>query len=67
MTTPLVNHINFDVMTKYGNNILLGTATEIPEFNIRTERYLNQLDKMKHYLLDHAQPISLEKYINNFR
>ena len=30
MITTLVNHLNFDGMTKYSNAILLGRATEIP-------------------------------------
>ena len=33
MTTPLGNHLNFDGMTKYGNDILLGLTAEIPNFD----------------------------------
>ena len=29
MKTPLVNHLNFDGMIKYGNAIILGTVVEI--------------------------------------
>ena len=33
MTTPLANHLNFGGMTKYGKDILLGMAEEIPDLN----------------------------------
>ena len=37
MKTPLVNHLKFDGMTKYGNYILLGTAEEIPNLEPYTK------------------------------
>ena len=44
MTTPLVKHLNFDGMTKYGNDILLGRVAEIPNIDLYKKIYLYQLD-----------------------
>ena len=42
MTTSLVTHINFYSMAKYGNNILLLTAEEIPDIDPYTkDTYIN--------------------------
>ena len=60
MRTLLVNHLNFDDMKKYGNNILLGMEAEIPDLDHYTKRYLHQLSAMTHSLPDESQPISLE-------
>ena len=38
MTIPLVNHLNFDIMAKYGNSILLGTSEEIPDLDLYTKK-----------------------------
>ena len=38
MITPLVNHLDFDGMTKYGNGILLGRSAEIPDLDPYTRR-----------------------------
>ena len=59
MTTPLVNNLNFDGMTKYGNNILLGATAEIADLDPYTKRYLHQLATMNFSLLNHPQPIYL--------
>ena len=42
MTIPLVNNLNFDGMTKYGNDILLGMAAEIPDLDPnKNNNYIN--------------------------
>ena len=37
MKKPLFNHLKFDDMTKYGNNILLGTEAEIFNIDLHTK------------------------------
>ena len=41
MTTPLINHLNFGDITKYGNDVLLGRSEEIPDIDPYTRRYLH--------------------------
>ena len=41
MTTPLVNHLNFGDITKYGNDVLLGRSEEIPDIDPYTRIYLH--------------------------
>ena len=67
ITTPLVNHLNFDGMTKYSNYIILGRAVEIPDLDPYTRIYLNQISTITRSLPDQDQPISLEKYIKEVR
>ena len=52
MTTPLVNHLNFDDVTKYGNGILLGRVADIPDLYPYTRRYLHQIATINHSLPD---------------
>ena len=40
MTYPLVNHLHFDGMADYGNDILLGQAADIPHLDNHTKIYL---------------------------
>ena len=56
-TTPLVNHLNFDDMAKYGNDILIVTAAEIPDLELHTKIYLHQLSTIPRSLTDHYQSI----------
>ena len=37
MIIPLVNHLNFDGMTDYENDILLVSAAEIPNLDLPTK------------------------------
>ena len=50
-------------MIKYGNGILLGRATEIPDLDPFTRRYLHQLDSINRSFYNQYHPISLEEYI----
>ena len=63
MTTPLINHLKFDGMNKYGNDILLGISVETPQLDPYTRMYLNQLSTITRSLHDQAYTISLEEYI----
>ena len=63
MTTPLVNHLNFYGMTKYGNDISLGIAAEIPKLDPYTRIYLHQLVTITRSVTDQYHTISLEEYI----
>ena len=62
MISPLVNHLHFDGITKYGNDILLVRAADIPHLDIHTKIYLQELSTLTCSLPDQAQPISLEEY-----
>ena len=56
----LVNHLHFDGMTEYGNEIILGKAAGILHLDIHTKRYLQDLVEITRSLPDQAQTISLE-------
>ena len=43
MASPLMNHFHFDGMTEYVNAILLGIAADIPQLDIHTKIYLQEL------------------------
>ena len=62
MTSPLVNHLNLDGMTDYGNYILLGQAADIPHLENHTKRYLQELAALTRFLPGQSQPISVEEY-----
>ena len=62
MTYPIVNHLHYDVMKDYGNNVLLVQAEDIPHLNNHTKRYFQELSAITRSLPDQAQPISLEEY-----
>ena len=62
MTPPLVSHLKFDGMTKYGIDILLGRASEIPDLDLHTRRYLHHLATITRFLTDKSRPIYLEEY-----
>ena len=38
MIPSLVNHLNYDGVEDYGNDILLGQATDIPHIDKHTKR-----------------------------
>ena len=60
MTPHLVNHLHYDGITDYGNDILLGQAVDIPHLENNTKRLLQELAAITRSLPDQAQPISLE-------
>ena len=62
MIPPLVNHLHFDGMTDYGNNILIVQAADILHLENHTKWYLQELAGLTQSLPDQAQPISLEEY-----
>ena len=61
MTYPPVNHLHFDDMTDYGNDILLRQAADIPQLDNHTKSYLQEISTIRRSLHDQAQPISLEE------
>ena len=60
MTPPLVNHLLYDGMTDYGNNILLGQAADIPHLDNYTKIYLQGLVALTRSLPNQANLISLK-------
>ena len=62
MTSTLVNHLHFDGMTDYGNDILIGQAADIPHLDNHTKRYLQELAAITRPLPEQSEPISLEEY-----
>ena len=62
MTYSLSNHLHFDGIIDYGNNILLGQAKDILHLDNYTKRYFQELDSLARFLPDQAQPISLKEY-----
>ena len=63
MTTPIVNHLHFYGMKEFGNTILLGQASDIPDLNLHIKIYLQKLAEITRYLPNKAQPIYLEECI----
>ena len=63
MKTPLVKHLHFNDMTKYGKVILLGWAADIPDPEPHTKRYLQELVSITRSITDQLKPIYLEEYI----
>ena len=64
MTYPLVNHLHFNGITDYGNEILLVQAADIPHLDIYTKRYLQELADLTHSIPNKSHPVSLEEYTN---
>ena len=62
MTPTLVDHLHFDGMTYYGNEILLVQAADIPYLDIYTKIYLQELAALTRSLPKKPQPIPLEEY-----
>ena len=63
MTTPLVKHLHFYCMTDFGDTILLGQESDIPDLNLHIKIYLQKLAEISRYLPNKAQPIYLEECI----
>ena len=61
MTTTLVNHLHFDGMNEYRNDILLGKVADISELDPHKKIYLCKIAAITSSLPDQAQPISLEE------
>ena len=57
-----MNHVHYDSMAYYGNNILLWHAADIPHLDNHTKIYLQELSTLTSSLPDHAQHITLEEY-----
>ena len=64
MKTPLVNHVQFDGMTEYVKNILLGQAADILHLDNHTKRYLQEKASITRLLPDEWEPIYLENTPN---
>ena len=62
MTSPLVNQLHFDGINDYGNDIILGQATDIPHLDNHTKIYLWELATLTHTLPNEYQTISLKEY-----
>ena len=67
MTPNLVYHLNFDGMTNYGNNLLLGPAAEIKHPDSHKKGYLNHLAPITHSIPDHAKPVPIKEYLKYFK
>ena len=66
MKEPLVQKLQYNVMTKWGDNILLGDYIEVSARNIHTRKFLKHLNLVTGRRLEKASPISLEDYIKEF-
>ena len=62
MKTPLINHLLYNGMTDYGNNIDLGKASDIPHLDKYTKIFLQELSALTLSLPNQAHPIYLEEY-----
>ena len=60
MTPNLLYNLNFDGMTNYGNNLLLGPAAEIKYPDSHKKGYLHHQDPITHSLPDHAKPVPIK-------
>ena len=57
MTLTLVNKLNFDGMTEYGDYLLLGAAPEINDIDYHTKSCLHHLACITNSLTEHDKPI----------
>lgn len=62
MQPPLVNHLNYNGMTDYGDALLLGKAPELEGLDEYTTTYLSQLRAVDGHLPSPATPISFDEY-----
>ena len=67
MKEPLVQKLQYNVMTEWGDNILLGNYVEVSARNIHTRNFLLHLKLVTGKLWDKASPIRLEYYIKEFK
>ena len=63
MIHTLVNHLNFNGIYDYGDDIILGSAAEISDINLCTKGYLYHLPSITHSLPDNYQQIPIEAYL----
>ena len=63
MTPNLVEKLNLNDMTEYGDKLLLGTATDINNMDTHTQAYLHHLDAITKIIPGHLNTISLKEYI----
>ena len=63
MIPPLIQHLEYNGMSDYGDQIILGTAHKIPELEADTNNFLQKLVSITGSLPDKAEPLSLEQYI----
>ena len=63
MILPLVNKLNFNVMTEYGINALLWTAPEIDNTDPHTKSCLKHLSTTTKNIPDNTSSITLENHI----
>ena len=63
MTPPLIQNIEYNNMTGYGYQTLLGTAQKIPELEPDTNNFLQKMVSITGSLPDKSKPLSFEKYI----
>ena len=61
MTPPLIQHLEYNSMIDYGDQILLGTAQKIPELEADTNNFLPELVSITGSLPDKAEPLPIEK------
>eukprot|EP00957_Ditylum_brightwellii_P071317 5421538-Ditylum_brightwellii.AAC.1 len=64
MTFPLVQDLEYLVINKAADDILLGKFQPNEFIDEYTQAYLNQLISVKGILLEDASPISFPTYIN---
>ena len=62
MNPYLVNELNYDEMTTYGNNLLLVVATNFEDLDLHPRNYFKHLSGLKN-LPKSTHPIPLEYYI----
>ena len=60
MTEPLVQKLQYNVMTEWGDNILLGNYVEVSARNIHNRKFLKHLKLVTGKLPDKASPIRIE-------
>ena len=63
ITPPLIQHLEYNGITDYGDQIILGTAQKIPELEADTNNFLQKIVSITGSLPNKAYPLSLEQYI----
>ena len=63
MTPPLIQHLEYNGIKYYGDQILVGKSQKIPKLEVDTNISLQKLVSITGSLPEKAEPLSLKQYI----
>ena len=63
MNPPLIQHLEYNGMEEYGDQVILGTSQQITKLESDTNNFLQKLASITVSLPNRSKTISFEKYI----